>query len=151
MNLAGIIWDAVNIYDGVAVEIYISGCYHNCPGCHNPEMQNYDYGKPFNYKTLYEELNNNQDWFDIVSILGGDLLCQINDEAKDFSQWLKLQFKDKKLWLFTGKDFEEIEENYKWCFDIFDVIKTGRYMKNLESDDKLASFNQKLLYKGINF
>lgn len=151
MNIAGVIWDAVNIYDGVAVEIYISGCYHDCDGCHNSEMQDFNYGQKLSDIDLINNLTINKDWFDIISFLGGDLLCQDQRDAYYLSTILKYGFPTKRLWLFTGKDYGEIEENFKWCFDIFDVIKTGRYMKNLESNGKLASCNQKLLYKGKDY
>jgi anaerobic ribonucleoside-triphosphate reductase activating protein len=148
MNISGIIWDAVNIYDGVAVEIYISGCNHNCPGCHNPEMQDFNYGKPLDIIELIDILNKQQDWFDIISILGGDLLCQPEEKSKILLRTIVDIFPDKKLWLFTGKDFEEVPQ---WCFSIFDVIKTGRYMQNLEPGDKLSSWNQKFWYKGKDY
>lgn len=151
MNIGGIIWDAVNIYDNVAVEIYISGCNHKCPNCHNPEMQDFNYGTTLYYLNLFIELYLKKEWFDIVAILGGDLLCQPLDESKDFIFWLKQQFSDKKLWLFTGKNCEEIKEIAPWCFEYFDVIKTGRYIKELPPGDRLASSNQKLLYKGKDY
>lgn len=151
MNIGGIIWDAVNIYDGIAVEIYISGCNHKCPGCHNPEMQDFNYGKPLNFFKVINELKENEDWFDIIAILGGDLLCQDWVQADSLMSILKEYFLDKKLWLFTGKDFDEIQEDFPWCFEVFDVIKTGRYMQNLEPGEKLASWNQKLLYKGKDY
>lgn len=148
MNIGGIIWDAVNIYNGVAVEIYISGCNHQCPGCHNPEMQDFNYGEKLFLNKIVKELEKNQDWFDIVSILGGDLLCQPNREAESFIGVLKFFLPDKRLWLFTGKEKDEIPE---WCFEYFDVIKTGRYLKELPPKNGLASSNQKLLYKGKDY
>jgi anaerobic ribonucleoside-triphosphate reductase activating protein len=148
MNFGGIIYDAVNIYDGVAVEIYISGCNHKCYGCHNPEMQNFDYGNPIELIPIKEFLYLSKEWFDIIAILGGDLMCQPEHEAKNFIVMLKSNFKDKKLWLFTGKEKEEISQ---WCFEYFDVIKTGKYIQELKQDGKLASSNQKLLYKGKDY
>ena len=148
MNIGGIIWDAVNIYDGVAVEIYISGCYHKCPECHNPEMQDFDYGEKLTINELGLKLFNNKKWFDIIAILGGDLLCQDEFEAWYLINYLHYTFPEKKLWLFTGKEKGEIP---KWCFEYFDVIKTGRYIKELPSNGKLASSNQKLLYKGKDY
>jgi anaerobic ribonucleoside-triphosphate reductase activating protein len=148
MNIAGIIYDAINIYDGIAIEIYISGCIHQCSGCHNPEMQDFNFGLPLDTYELMNVLNRNQKWFDIISILGGDLLCQQKEEAQALMWTIRLEYPNKKLWLFTGKDSNEIPQ---WCFEIFDVIKTGRYMQNFEPGEKLASWNQKLLYKGKDY
>jgi len=149
VNIAGIQWDAVNAYDGVAVEIYPSGCYRNCKGCHNPQLQDYNYGEPLNSVRLYQELNEGKQWFDIISIIGGDLLCQKPSEAFLFSYELRYEFQDKKLWLFTGADQEEIP---KWCFKFFDVIKVGRYMEELRDESyELASTNQKYLRKEVDY
>ena len=45
MKIADIIYDATNAYDGIAVELYISGCYRKCFNCHNPELQDFSVGK----------------------------------------------------------------------------------------------------------
>lgn len=149
MRIGGMIWDAINIYDDIAVEIYFQGCTLLCKSCHNPQFQPINEGKELSISDLIHLLINNKEWFEIISCLGGEPLLQI--ELEQFISQAKLFLPDKKLWLFTGKDYDEIEENFKWCFEIFDVIKTGRYMKNLEPGDKLSSWNQKLFYKGKDY
>ena len=149
MNIAGIINDAVNGYDGVAIEIYVSGCTHGCKGCHNPEMQSFNYGEPLDMLKLIQYSTDQEQWYDIISILGGDLLCSHEDEAKKLGWTLKLGFPQKKLWLFTGAEHKDIPQ---WCYEVFDVIKYGRYIEELRDESyELATTNQCYIRKGCDY
>jgi anaerobic ribonucleoside-triphosphate reductase activating protein len=33
---------------GMRCVVWVSGCSHNCPGCHNPETHSADIGEEFN-------------------------------------------------------------------------------------------------------
>jgi anaerobic ribonucleoside-triphosphate reductase activating protein len=148
MNIAGIINDATAGYDGVAVEIYVSGCCRGCPGCHNPEMQDFDYGEPLVVPKLIQYLYDRQEWFDIISILGGDILCSPDGQAKNLLEIIHMVFPEKSLWLFTGAEISEIPQ---WCFIIFDVIKYGRYIEELKQSEGLATSNQGYIRKGVDY
>lgn len=139
---------AFNAYDGVAFEIYVSGCYRNCPGCHNPDMQDFNFGKALDLFDLMQDLTRNEKWFDIISFLGGDLLCQDIEEAKKLVWALQLGFPQKRLWLFTGAEIGDIDPTFK---EAFDVIKTGVYVEELRQNGFPASSNQRLLRKGIDY
>lgn len=50
MNIANIIpFDSGNAR-GLSVAVFVSGCEHHCPECHNPETWDFDYGIPIGYK-----------------------------------------------------------------------------------------------------
>jgi anaerobic ribonucleoside-triphosphate reductase activating protein len=148
MNLAGVIFPALNVYDGVAVEIYISGCYRNCPGCHNKEMQNFNYGQFLNINKLVQYLKEREEWFDVIAFLGGDILCQPNLVSGGLITILSRQFPKKKFWLFTGAELSEVPQ---WAKDYFNVIKCGKYIEELATNDFPTSSNQKLYYKGVDY
>jgi anaerobic ribonucleoside-triphosphate reductase activating protein len=139
--------------DKVAYEIYIAGCDRYCPACHNPELHDFSLGVKFNIsdkasKKLLKNIKKAQELFDIIAILGGDLLCQDEHEARRFVIWLKNHFPQKKLWLFTGVNAEELPN---WTKEMFDVIKVGRYVKKLHQEGFPASSNQKLLWRGVDY
>jgi anaerobic ribonucleoside-triphosphate reductase activating protein len=148
MNLAGIMFPVHNPYDGVAYEIYVSGCLNGCKGCHNPEMQSFKYGNYLDIAKLIKDIQEQEQWIDIISILGGDLLSQPKYEAMLLMVALKSHFKDKKFWLFTGSTEEELP---LWIKEVFDVIKVGRYNEKLRQEGFPASSNQKLLKKGKDY
>lgn len=148
MNLAGIIPDAKTPYDGIAYEIYISGCYRSCEGCHNPEMQDFGYGKQLDIETLLADMKAKEKWFDIISFLGGDLMAQDKYEIIRLLSILKADFPTKKFWLFTGYMRKELP---LYIFSFFDAIKVGAYLQEQRQAGFPASKNQKLLRKGVDF
>ena len=151
MRILPPIYDCTNAYDGVAVEIYVSGCTRGCTGCHNPELQNFDYGILLNEENLQKlkiELLTKSKWYDIISILGVDLLCQTREDAEGFSRFLKHYWSDKTLYLFTGADFDDLP---KWVFDVYDIIKCGVYVQELHQYTFPASSNQRIFKKGVDY
>ena len=47
MNYGNIItYDTGNAH-GISTVLFVSGCTHDCPGCHNKESQDFSYGKKF--------------------------------------------------------------------------------------------------------
>lgn len=146
LRLGGIIFPAVNCYDGVAYEIYISGCNKRCKNCHNPEMQDFNYGNPLDTENLLKDIKNNSSWIDIISFLGGDPLDQKDNEFMRLIVAIKAKFPKKKLWLFTGNT-----EVPLWVKEMFDVIKVGQYVEELRQDGFPSSSNQKILRKGVDY
>lgn len=148
MNIAGVIPDARTPYPGLAYEIYVAGCYRGCKGCHNPEMQAFNYGNPLDIGALLDDLNVYRDWFDIVSFLGGDLLCHPNSEAMRLVAMVYAHYQGKEFWLFTGAEPEELPA---WTKEFFDVIKCGRYVHELHQEGFPSSSNQKILRRGVDY
>lgn len=54
MNYSSIINNDFTSGEGVCVSLFVSGCPLHCPGCHNPEAQNPNYG------VLYTEDTTNK-------------------------------------------------------------------------------------------
>jgi len=144
MNIASIQWPVFNPYGKATVEIYISGCNNNCADCHGAELKDFDYGKELDFDELFNELDKREGFYNIISVLGGDLLCQDDFTSMIFSEILCLYARRKKLklWLFTGKD--EIPD---WCKIYYDVIKYGAYMKELSQKGFPSSSNQQIWRK----
>lgn len=152
MNIAGEQFPAFNAYGGkVAYEIFVSGCDNHCVGCHNPELQDFNTGYPWygrERSKLFSRMREVRNMFNVVAILGGDLLCQDGRTALIFVENLLNQFRDKEFWLFTGSEIEDVP---KWALELFHVIKTGRYVQELHQEGFPASSNQRLLRKGVDY
>lgn len=148
MNIGGTTFPAFNPYDKPAYEIYVSGCKRKYKYCQNKELQDFKYGEELVIDNIILKLKERSDLYEVISILGGDLLSQNMEEAENFSRILRASFKNKELWLFTG---EEIEGIPGWCFEIFDYIKIGHYDENLKQEGFPSSSNQKLLKKGLDY
>lgn len=114
-----------------AMEIYVSGCTRDCPGCHNPEAREFGKGKSTRVwlqESRYKFLTGT---FRRVWILGGDLLCQPEHEAREFMFSLRKAAPDMEFWLWTGA--ERLADVPDSLLRLFDVVKTGAYIKELSS------------------
>jgi anaerobic ribonucleoside-triphosphate reductase activating protein len=146
MNIAGTQL-AFNPYNKACYEIYISGCNQRCKNCQSPQLWDFNNGVEIT-DNFFKNIVAKQEFYDVISILGGDLLSQDEHEAFWFVLRLRTLFTIKKMWLFTGKDKEEVPS---WCFEFFDYIKVGRYDENLKKEGFPASSNQRLLKKGLEY
>jgi anaerobic ribonucleoside-triphosphate reductase activating protein len=131
-----------------ALEVYVSGCDGLCgTQCHNYELR--DYGLGENYKTVLPTVVSKIKEFDSlienIWILGGEPLLQNKEEFYDMI--VELKKLDKKLWLFTRFEIDDVKEIYHY-WNLFDYIKCGMYLEDKRCDDnvqcgiQLATSNQ---------
>ena len=59
MNIADIKEYDVANGQGVRLSVFVSGCPHHCPGCHNKEAQDFNYGEEFNKKDILNRIKEN--------------------------------------------------------------------------------------------
>lgn len=117
--------------DGVGLRnsLYVAGCPHRCPGCHNHESWDINNGIVMTIQEVFDKLN--EDSFNI-SIVGGEPLFQ-HESVLNLCKKIKAET-NKNIWLYTGYWFEEV---IKVCPDILnyiDVLVDGRF--NLEERKK---------------
>jgi anaerobic ribonucleoside-triphosphate reductase activating protein len=147
LQLAAIQWPCFVPYGKCAVELYFSGCTHNCKECHNPELKNFRYGDPFNISETFDYLNKRKNLFSVISLTGGDPLCH-KEKLKLLCELFKSYYFKKELWLFTGFELKDCpEEILRYC----DYIKTGVYNENEKQEGFPSSRNQKLNKKGVDY
>ena len=61
--------------EGVRVSIFVSGCSHHCPGCHNPQTWDQNAGVPFIEDTMQQLLDLlRPDYIQGLTFSGGDPL-----------------------------------------------------------------------------
>lgn len=96
--------------EGVRVSLFVSGCTNHCPGCFNPEEQDFNFGAPYTDETfakIKRMLQNSV--ISGISLLGGDPLCQ---DCDGIHRLIDLCFFahsiGKTVWLWTGFAWEDI-------------------------------------------
>ena len=147
--------------EGVSVSLWVQGCPHHCPGCHNSEQWNFEGGKYINNQLLIEEIftalteNGIQRNF---SILGGEPLAPQNiNDTWEILWHVKRKFPDIKTYVWTGYTLEELyklyESSKETLLENVDVLIDGRFeLKQRDVTLKLrGSSNQRILYKGVDF
>lgn len=144
--------------NGVCVSLWASGCPHRCPGCHNQDLWDYNYGEeiPTDLKGQIVKAISANGINRNFSILGGEPLCPENIEwIADVIKAVRVAYPNIKIFLWTGYEYKEIMSmsynGNNYIDDILhniDVLIEGRYIESLRdiSLPLRGSSNQKVIY-----
>lgn len=151
MNMAGFYDESISNGLGWRAVLFVSGCPHHCPGCHNKIAQDYNYGEKFNKEEIINRIMDNS-ILKGVTISGGEPLCRENiSEVLDFIKEIKQKRPNFNIWCYTGYTIEQLEErNDKItdeCLKEIDVLVDGRFVE--ERKDPTLKFrgssNQRII------
>ncbi|MBD5305441.1 MAG: anaerobic ribonucleoside-triphosphate reductase activating protein [Bacteroides sp.] len=134
---------------GFRTSIYIAGCRHQCPGCHNPSSWDFNAGEEMGLDELMDIIKEEE--FD-VTLTGGDPLYH-PDEVTELTALIKEA--GFSTWIYTGFTIEEIMADptlmnvIKNC----EAIVEGRFIEKLCDPDLLfrGSSNQRIIYTSTLF
>ena len=119
---------------GVRSVIFMSGCKHNCPNCHNKEMQDFNYGESLDIETVVKRVVKNSPITDGVTISGGDPMF-----SPEVLLDLLKQLKENKInvWVYTGFTYDLLIKNdkYKEILKYVDILVEGLYVEELKDDN----------------
>ena len=132
MNYCGITAPDIANGTGCRVVLWISGCNHKCNGCHNPETWDYKYGKKFDEDAkniIYKWLS--KPYIKGLTISGGDPLDRSNDELLeilDLCIYVKTNFPDKDIWIYSGFTYEQLlEKSNTNILNILFICKNNQF------------------------
>ena len=127
MNYHNITKDDMLNGEGLRVTLWVSGCYHNCKGCHNPETWNPNGGEIWDWNELINHI------LDLItangiqrnlSVLGGEPLDTY--DKRDFIRLLikvvKSRFPDIKICIWTGYTYDQLIE----------IVDAGEILANID-------------------
>ncbi|MDE7080616.1 MAG: anaerobic ribonucleoside-triphosphate reductase activating protein [Muribaculaceae bacterium] len=128
---------------GLRTSIYLAGCRHACPGCHNPDSWDFNAGSPMTLEEILRVVDDED--FD-VTLSGGDPLMH-PDTLPILIHAIKER--GKNVWVYTGYTIEQIEADPKlWdAVKEADTIVDGPFMRDLRDPDLLfrGSSNQRII------
>ncbi len=145
-----IVFNVLSIMRGTTVDgpgfrtsIYLAGCNHRCPGCHNPSSWNKTGGTP---TTLSKILDIVEEEDFNVTLSGGDPLC--NPKSTKFLIDA-LKRNGRNVWVYTGYTWEEIIVTPLLTDTIrnADVVVEGPFIMAQKDPDLLfrGSANQRII------
>lgn len=122
--------------------IWFSGCHFKCKGCQNPELIDGTLGEDFSVRDVISIIRMETTKLDIddIVLLGGEPLDQNNDDMYNLIS--TLHSSGKKVWLYTGYEFEDISDYFK---KYLYTIKCGRYIEDMRDDSRFPiTINQRV-------
>lgn len=151
MNMAGFYDESISNGLGWRAVLFVSGCPHNCPGCHNKIAQDFNYGKKFDKEDIINRICDNS-ILKGITISGGEPLCPENiKEVADFIEDVKKVRPQFNVWCYSGYTFEQLEarndkETNRLLKDI-DVLVDGRFVESEKKPNLMfrGSANQRII------
>lgn len=98
--------------DGLRVVLWVAGCAHGCPGCHNPITWDPEGGLPFDDEAkqeIFDELD--KDYVSGITFSGGDPLHEANvRQVTALAKEIREKYPNKTIWLYTGSLWKEVKD-----------------------------------------
>lgn len=134
---------------GLRTSIYLAGCTHHCPGCHNPQSWPLDAGTDYSVEQLLDVIRYNR--FPIT-LSGGDPMLQAAEllpllrQVKElFSQHPEWPADGGQIWCYTGFVWEQIRDRspYRELLEYIDVLVDGPFV-----EAEKAAPGEKMRFRG---
>ena len=151
MKIAGFYDESISNGLGWRAVLFVSGCPHHCPGCHNKEAQDFNYGEEFNEEEILERIKENS-ILNGITISGGEPLCKENiPGVLKFIKDVKEIRPEFNVWCYSGYTLDQLidrnDEETNECLNQIDVLVDGRFVE-AKKDPTLkfrGSSNQRIL------
>lgn len=146
LQVAGFLDNSAVNGEGLRSVLFLSGCSHQCPGCHNIDMQDPSYGESIPLSGIIRRIKNNMPLINGVTISGGEPFFQSSTLLPLLKEIKGLSL---NCWVYTGYTYEEILaiKDFKQLLPWIDVLVDGPFKKDLLTHDipYIGSTNQRIL------
>ena len=141
IRLFGEIDESVVDGPGIRSVIFMQGCPHQCPGCHNPKSHQIDGGYEKEVVEIIASLNQNQ-WIDGITISGGEPFLQPR-ALLEIVRNIK-----HHIVIYSGYTYEQIiQMGHQEILDHCEILVDGKFELNKKSLTLLyrGSSNQRMI------
>lgn len=124
LNIAGVVEESIVDGPGLRFVIFVQGCPHNCPGCHNPNTHPFGTGTDISVDELYERIRCNT-LIRGVTFSGGEPFCQAKALA---NLGKRLRAAGYNIFIYSGYTLEKLLEMADLDKDVSDLLSVGNYL-----------------------
>lgn len=104
VRICGVEPESIVDGEGIRYTVFVQGCPHRCPGCHNPESHSFEGGKVAGIEALFREICENP-LLRGVTFSGGEPFCQ----PEPLAELARLAHKrGLDVTTYTGYRYEEL-------------------------------------------
>ena len=136
IRVAGTVSDSITDGPGIRYTLFVQGCPHHCPGCHNPQTHDFSGGKEMEEEEIIAAINKNP-LLSGLTLSGGEPMCQARALAHLVERVRKECPRIKEVACYTGFTFEELAEGTaEGATELLaqlDTLIDGRFVQALRS------------------
>ena len=138
MRIAGVVPHSFVNGEGIRYVVFLQGCPHHCPNCHNQDTWDFNGGKEMPVKDIAEDYKSKK-FLDGITLSGGEPFAQ-HDACVELLKLLP----NVNVWVYTGYEYEDIQHTE--LAKLTDVLVVGRFVEALKCDGKFfGSSNQQII------
>jgi len=104
LRLSGTVNDSIVDGPGIRYTVFVQGCPHHCPGCHNPQTHDFEGGKVADTEEIIAKFRKNP-LLDGITLSGGEPFCQSEACAEIARNARNLGL---NVWSYSGYTYEEL-------------------------------------------
>lgn len=129
--------------------LFMAGCPHHCPGCHNPETWSFDSGEECpDIEEYIKKILRNRVLIDGVTLSGGEPFQERNISGLHLLTE-RLRKEGLNVWCYSGYTWDELRENEAFfpLLQNLDVLVDGPYLEEFASTELKfrGSSNQRII------
>lgn len=145
LRLFGTVNDSIVDGPGIRYSIFTQGCFHNCPGCHNPKSHDLHGGYLVELDEIIKEIDENP-LLDGITLSGGEPMLQV----KPLIEICKaVKQRNLNIVIYSGFTYEQIidDPEKKLLLELGDMLIDGKFEQENKSLTLLyrGSSNQRLI------
>ncbi len=150
LRVAGVERESIVDGPGIRYVLFVQGCPHHCPGCHNPATHDFNGGYTDTVENIFRDFCENP-ILTGMTLSGGEPMCRVKPLLK-LAKMVRERKKD--IVIYTGYTIEELAERAKTESEVAELLLTARLVVDgpfIEDKRDLSlvfrgSGNQRLLY-----
>lgn len=130
-RVCGVINESVVDGPGLRIAVFLQGCPHHCPGCHNPGTHDPAGGRDMRIDEIAAMMDADP-LLSGVTLSGGEPFLQIAASARIAAE---ARSRRMSVWCYTGYTWEQIMEDCakRWLLPWIDVLVDGRFVQELRT------------------
>ncbi len=147
LSIAGIVDESIVDGRGIRMAVFVQGCPHHCPGCHNPQTWPFEGGREIEAEEIFEQFRQDP-ILKGITFSGGEPFTQ---PAPLAALARLVHSLGKDVTVYSGYTYEQLTEKHDPAVDALlaetDVLVDGPFIeaqKNLELRFR-GSENQRLI------
>ena len=147
IRIAGIVEDSIVDGRGIRMAVFVQGCPHHCPGCHNPQTHDFAGGTLDDTDRIFEAFRENP-LYRGITFSGGEPFCQPKP-LKALADRVHAIKKD--VTIYTGWTYEALcamhDPDVDALLSVCDVLVDGPFIEAQRDPELLfrGSANQRLI------